>query len=252
MLNLSTLTKEVTRYFSKNSTAILTGLGIAGIGATVISTVSATIDAVDKIEKYEEETGTEDISKKEIVQVAWKSYIPTIGIAAATTACFIGAQQINTKRNMALATLYAMTNDSFKEYQEATIAKLGEKKEKEVQDEVSRKRLEEHPVSSSEVIITDGDTLCYDPWSGRYFRSSMEKIRGAVNTVNEDLKSELRMSLNDFYFLLNLPSTKCGDVTGWNIDKPMSVYFSSQIAENDEPCLVLNYHTEPSEDFMEL
>ena len=210
------------------------------------------IDAVDKIEQYEEENDIETISKKEVVQVAWKSYIPTIGIAAVTASCFIGAQQINTKRNVALATLYTMTNDAFKEYQEAAITKLGEKKEHEIQDEVSRKQLEKQPVSSSEVIMSDGDTLCYDPWSGRYFRSSMEKIRGAVNAVNEELKSELRMSLNDFYFLLNLPSTTCGDVTGWNIDKPMSVYFSSQIAENDEPCLVLNYHTQPSEDFMDL
>lgn len=239
------------KYLSKNSPAILTGCGIAGIVVTAVTAVYATMEASEKINDAEE-VKQEPLTNKEIVQVAWKSYIPVALAGASSAACFVGAQTINMRRNMALATLYSMTANNFSDYREAVVKKLGEKKEEEVRDEVSRKQIEENPVESSEVIIGDGDTLCYDSWSGRYFRSSIEKIRGAVNTINHDLNSELTIPLNDFYFLLHLPTVKAGDKAGWNIDKPMKVYFSSQIAENNEPCIVINYYTEPMEDYLEL
>lgn len=248
-LSLHRILNGTTQYLSKNSSSILTGCGIAGIIVTAITAVYATIDASEKINDAEE-IKQEPLTNKEIAKVAWKSYIPVAVAGVSSAACFVGAQTINTRRNMALATLYSMTANNFNDYREAVVKKLGEKKEEEVRDEVSRKQIEENPVESSEVFIGDGDTLCYDSWSGRYFKSSIEKIRGAVNTINHDLNSELTIPLNDFYFLLNLPTVKAGDKAGWNIDKPMKVYFSSQIAENNEPCIVINYYTEPMEDYM--
>lgn len=248
---LQSLIKGVGGYLSKNSPAILTGCGIAGIGVTIVTAVTATIEAQNNIYEAEEEK-REPLTRKEVVKVTWKSYVPVLISGASTAACFVCAQTINARRNALLASLYSMTASNFSEYREAVVKKLGTKKEEEVQDEVSRKRLEDNPVSSSEVYIVDGDTLCYDSWSGRYFKSSIEKIRGAVNTINHELNSELTISLNDFYFLLNLPSIKAGDKTGWNVDKPMRVYFSSQIAENNEPCIVINYYTEPMEDYQDI
>ena len=59
-------------------------------------------------------------------------------------------------------------------------------------------------------------------------------------------------SLNDFYFLLNLPEIKCGDNCGWNTDHKLNVYFSAQVADNDSPCIVLNYNTEPITTYTQL
>lgn len=248
-LSLHGIINGASRYLSKNSSSILTGCGIAGIVVTAVTAVYATMEASEKINDAEE-VKQEPLTNKEIVKVAWKSYVPVAIAGVSSVACFVGAQTINTRRNMALATLYSMTANNFNDYREAVVKQLGEKKEEEVRDEVSRKQLEENPLESSEVLIGDGDTLCYDSWSGRYFKSSIEKIRGAVNTINHDLNSELTIPLNDFYFLLHLPTVKAGDKAGWNIDKPMKVYFSSQIAENNEPCIVINYYTEPMEDYM--
>lgn len=247
-VTLQGLFNNAAKYLSKNSSAILTGCGIAGIVVTAVSAVSAGIEIKEQIDAAESAKG-ESLTQKEIVQTTWKTCVPVVAAGSATAACFIGSQAINTRRNLMLASLYSMTANNFNDYREAVVAKLGEKKEQEVQDDISRKKIDNDPVSSSEVIMTDGDTLCYDSWSGRYFRSSIEKIRSASNTINEDLRNELTSTLNDFYFLLNLPSVKAGDKTGWNIDKPLSVYFSSQIAENNEPCIVLNYYTEPMEDY---
>lgn len=251
-LNLQGIIRGATKYLSKNSSAILTGCGIAGIFVTAATAVSAGIEIKEKLDDAYVENDCEELAPKEIVKTSWKSCMPVVASGAATIACFVGAQTINTRRNIMLASLYSMTANNFSEYRDAVVSKLGEKKDEEVRDEISRKKIEEHSPESSEVLITDGDTLCYDSWSGRYFKSSIEKIRGAVNTINHDLNSELTIPLNDFYFLLNLPTVKAGDKAGWNIDKPMKVYYSSQIAENNEPCIVLNYYTEPMEDFMDI
>lgn len=251
-LTLQGIFKSVTTYLSKNSPAILTGCGIAGIAVTAVAAVNAGMEIKEKLDDAYVENECEDLEPKEVVKTCWKSCVPVVASGAATAACFVGAQTINTRRNIMLASLYSMTANNFSEYRDAVVRKIGEKKEEEVRDEVSRKQIEDNPSESSEVFITDGDTLCYDSWSGRYFRSSIEKIRGAVNTINHDLNSELTIPLNDFYFLLNLPTVKAGDKAGWNIDKPMKVYYSSQIAENNEPCIVINYYTEPMEDYMDI
>lgn len=243
--------KEVGKYISKNSPMILTGIGIAGFVGTAVCAAKATPDAVEALEAAEEDKGAA-LTKPEIVKAAWKSYIPTACLGTVSAVCVIGGQRINARRGAALATIYSLTNEQFREYRDATVKKLGEKKAHEIDDEVSRRELEKNPVDNNEVIITDGTTLCYDPWSGRYFKSSMEKIRGAVNDINEQLNKELYADLNDFYFSIGLPTVRMGDTVGWNADRPMAVYFSSQIAENEEPCIVMNFHTEPTVDFMTL
>jgi hypothetical protein len=244
------LMEKAGKYISKNSATILTGLGIAGFVATAVYAVEATPDAVEAIEAAEEDKG-EALTKPEVVKAAYRSYIPAVAMGTVSTACIVGAHRIDAKRNMALATLYTLTNENFRDYRAAVTEKLGEKKEHEIEDIFSKHKVEENPVDSNEVIITNGDTLCYDPWSGRYFKSSIEKIRGAVNDINEEINRSLCADLNDFYFSIGLPTVKAGDYAGWNVDHPLSVYFSSQIAENNEPCIVLNFHTEPMANFME-
>lgn len=250
-LNMGMLMKDATKFMQKNSPAILTGIGITGVISAVVMAAKATPEAEELIEIAEEEKEA-PLTKAEAVKAVWRCYIPTVAVASASVACFVGAQSINARRNVALATLYTMTNDSFRNYREAVVEKIGEVKEEDVKNIVSKKELEKNPVDSNEVIVTSGDTLCYDPWSGRYFKSSLEKIRGAVNDVNAEINRDLYVSLNDLYFMLGLPTIKMGDCVGWNTDHPLSVYFSSQIAENDSPCIVLNFHTEPIATFMEL
>ncbi|WP_254556795.1 DUF6353 family protein, partial [Salmonella enterica] len=80
------------------------------------------------------------------------------------------------------------------------IETLGEKKEKQIREEIDKDRIKKNPVGKSEVIITgNGKTLCYDHTSGRYFESDMETIKRAVNTINKQMLDEMYVSLNDFY-----------------------------------------------------
>ena len=99
----------------------------------------------------------------------------------------------------------------------------------------------------NEVIFTGkGSVMCYDSLSGRYFKSDIEQIRRVVNELNRNLLSDMFLTVNELYYAIGLSGTKLGDMMGWDIDKGMlEIDFSAQLTEEGEPCLVLNYSTEP-------
>ena len=59
--------------------------------------------------------------------------------------------------------------------------------------------------------------------------------------------SENYVSLNDFYDELGIGPTKLGDDLGWDIYKDglIDIAFSSRLAEDGTPCLVMDYSVAP-------
>lgn len=250
--NLATLVTSTRQFVSKRSPEILTGIGIAGMISTTVLAVKATPKAIDLIEMKKKEEWMDKLSPVEIVKVAWKPYIPAIVTCVASTTCLIGASSVNAKRNAALATAYKLSETALSEYREKVIETIGEKKERAVRDKVAEERVKKNPVSKNEVIVTgNGKTLCFDPISGRYFMSSIETIKRAENTLNKQMLHDITgyVSLNDFYDEIGLDHTSVGDDLGWNTNQLIDIEFSSQLNDNGEPSVVLDYLVAPKYDF---
>lgn len=250
--NLATITSDIRRFVSKRSPEILTGIGIAGMITTTILAVKATPRALELIEEKKTEDWIDKLSPLDVVKTAWKPYIPAITTGVVSTACLIGASSVNVKRNAALATAYKLSETALSEYREKVIETIGEKKEKTVRDKVAEERVKKNPVSKSEVIVTGtGTTLCFDPISGRYFQSSIDKIKRAENELNKQMLHDISgyVSLNEFYDELGLDHTSVGDDLGWNVNKLIDISFSSQLNDNGEPSVVLDYLVAPQYDF---
>lgn len=235
----------------KHSPEILTGIGIAGMITTTVMAVRATPKALILIDDKKEELEADELTPKEIIQTAWVCYIPAAVIGTASIACLIGASSVNIRRRAALATAYSLSESALKEYQEKVVETIGEKKEQSIRDAVAKDKIEKNPVSSREVIITEkGNTLCYDAVSGRYFKSDIDKLKKAENELNRRMRDEMYISLNDFYYEIGLNRTSIGDELGWNIDNGyIDLSFSSQLADDGTPCLVIEYCVEPRYDF---
>lgn len=141
-----------------------------------------------------------------------------------------------------------------RDYQKKVVETIGEKKEQTVRDAVAKERLEKNPVENKEVIVTaKGDTLCFDAVSGRYFKSDIDKLKKAENELNRQMRDEMYISLNDFYYEVGLEPIKLGDDLGWNIDNGyIDLRFSSQLATDGTPCLVIDYGYGPRYDFRNL
>lgn len=238
--------KQLGKFVNSNSPVILTGMGLAGMVTTVVFGIKATPKA-EKIIKCEESQLERPLTNVEIVKHTWKCYIPTVAMGAASAACIIGGQSVSLRRNAALAGLYAFTDNTLKEYQDKVIETVGEKKNTDILDGMAKDIVDKNPVNELNVIRAGGDHLCYDPLTGRYFRSDIELINRAVNNLNKCLIDDRYETLNDFYYMLGLPEvdSTVGDNLGWNTDKLLDLGFSSQLASNGEPCIVLRYDVAP-------
>lgn len=251
-------TRKIGQAVSRNSPTILTGLSVAGLVTTVVLAVRATPKALQILEEEHAHRWNNpdfcDLTKKEIVQLTWRCYVPSAIMGSITIACIIGTNSINLKRNAALASLYSLAETTLKEYQAKVVETIGEKKAKAIKDEVYKDKIKNHPVVDKEVFLTKiGDTLCYDVISGRYFKSDIESIRKIQNDLNRRLISDMYISLNEIYYALGLPSTKMGEEVGWVIEDGMLDFnFSSQLTDNGTPCLVIDYTVGPRYDFNEM
>lgn len=249
--NLTKFVKSAQVMVSKHTPEILTGIGIAGMITSTVLAVKVTPKALQLMDERKFDLEVEKLTVVETVKTTWKCYIPAVVTGAASVGCLIGASSVNARRNAALATAYKLSETALNEYREKVVETIGEKKDQAIRDQISKDHIEEKPVSKSEVIITEkGNTLCYDTISGRYFKSDIDKIKKAVNELNRKMVYDNYVSLNEFYDELDLAHTSVGDDLGWNMENGfIDIYFSSQIADDDTPCIVVNYDVAPKYDY---
>ena len=249
--NLAEVAQNMKSAISKHSPEILIGFGITGMLSTTVLAVKATPKALQLIEEKKREKEVDKLTVKETVQVAWKCYIPAATTAVVSTACLIGASSIHAKRNAVLATAYKIAETTHREYREKVIETLGEKKEEAIRDKIDKDKLDKNPVNNREIIITDdGDTLCYDAHSGRYFKINVNRLKRIENDLNRQIIYDNYYSLNDLYRELGLGPVALGDDLGWNLDDGKIVLeLGSQLTSDDKPCVVIRYNVAPKRDY---
>lgn len=248
--NIASIAKSVRTAMKKHSPEILTGIGIAGMITTTVMAVRATPKALILIEDKKDELGTNELTKMETVKAVWPCYIPSALVGTASVLCLVGASSTNLRRNAALATAYTLSETTLKEYQEKVVETIGEKKERDIREQVAKEKMVKNPVR--EVILTErgGNTICYDVISGRYFKSDKDTINRIVNELNRQMRDDMYVSLNEFYYELGLDETKLGNDLGWNIDKGyIEINYSSHLDANGTPCLVIDYRVAPVYDY---
>lgn len=264
MKKVTKMFKDVQSTVVKHGPEILTGLGIAGMITTTILAVKATPKAMELIEEEKEslrEHEDDDIilTPVETVKAAWKPYLPAIITGIASTGCLIEAQSINSRRYAKLATALQISStalNEYKEYKEKVIETIGEKKEQAIRDEIAKDRIEKNPPSESSILITGkGNTLCYDLYSDRYFKSDIDRIKRAMNNLNYKMNCgmEMHISLNEFYDEIKLAHIKVGEDVGWRVDRGLiDIRFGSQLTEDDEPCVVIEHLMPPEYDYRKM
>lgn len=241
---------------SKRSPLIMTALGIAGSIGAVATAFKVAPKAADVLKQVKE--NNPDLSKgrllweetKAVAPLVW----PTVVMEATSIGCALCSYKINTKRLSTLAAAYALSESRFSDYQNQVIKQIGKTKEQKVRDAVDAEHVQERPLGkNNEVVLLPNETLCYDSLSGRYFKSDMESLKRIENALNQRLQTEMYISLNEFYYELQIPEIELGDELGWNIRESLiHLDFSSTVAENGQPVLVVNYRVAPRYNFADL
>jgi len=242
-----------------NSTTILTSAGVVGTIATAYLTGRATFKAAKILEKEQllvavEETANSNaprvlttFSKTKLV---WRHYIPPFVSGVTTITCIIFANKIASKKIAALTLSSVISERALQEYKAKVVQKLGEKQDVAIRDEIAQERVLNQPVKSGEVIIAGtGEVLFYDMTTGRYFQSTVEEVKKAVNKVNHELNNFMYTSLTSFYDEIGLPATTYSDQVGWNGNQMLEVEFSTVLSSDNRPCITIDFNPIPFVDY---
>ena len=245
-INFKALVKNMSLFARKHSPEILTGLGVVGMIATTVTAVKSTPKALELIEENKDDDGY--ISKKDVVKIVWKQYVPSVLIGTISIACIVGSNKISLHRSALLAAACSISEEKLKEYKNKVVDVFGEKKEKEeVYESIIQDKIDESPTPNCEPKKSD-DILFYDVWSGRYFYSDRNRVDRAVNELNSIFLQADQVCLNDFYDSINLDRNQFGYICGWNrqTTKLIEIRYSSHIAKDGNPCLAVDFFQDPT------
>lgn len=253
----------VLKFATEHSPEILTGMGIAGMATTAVLVGTATPKAmrlideelenreIDRKNGVDEKFAPTEISKSDALKLCWKCYIPAAITFVASTACLIGASSVHLQRNAALVAAYKLSETALTEYREKVIETVGEKKEQIVREKVAQERLDKTPIANKEILIVgDGECICYDYISKRYFKSSESKLKEIENNLNKRMLHDIcgSASLNDFYNEIGSPDldpVEYGYDIGWNTEHLIDLDIYGGKTSDGRPCLVVGHRAAP-------
>lgn len=247
-MNIATIIDNVNKNLRSNAPSIFTGVAVAGVGVTAVLTAKASFSAIDKIRDAEEgiplETILNEPTKERVLRrtkLVWTFYVPPAVAGAATVAAIVGSHQLNTKRLSAAMAAYSLSDTAFREYREKVVEEIGKNKEEKVRDAIAQEKVEKLPPTDM-IVMGQGDVLCCDLMSMRYFKSDMEKLRRAENTINAMLLRSAYVTLDDFYDEIGVWHTDTSSRLGWVPETLMELDFTTTLTPDNQPCLAFRFN----------
>lgn len=197
-MNYSTITKHLP--------TICTVIGVIGVPITGYLSGKAAVKADRKLNHAEE------LSWKEKIKQTWKYYIPPIISGSVTMASVVASNRLSKREVAALSAAVAYMTHSRDKMERAIQERYGDAVLEEIRQEAMKEVYS--PKSVEETGL--GETLCFEAYSGRWFRSSPEKVDEALQAFRKDyFENGWSLSLNDLYEKLGIETTHFGWQMGW-------------------------------------
>lgn len=230
-----------------NSPAILTGIGVAGTVITAYLAGKASFKAARAIDAYEEKNEQGEprypLDFKKKARLTWHFYVPTLAAAAVTGTSICMARRIDGKRIAAATAAYAITENAFKEFKDKAVEMTSAGKVQKIHDAVMQDKVDKTD-GHTLVVMADSDVLCMDAWSGRYFSSTMQKLKTAENDQAYEINHAMYVSLTNYYTLVGLDATSNSDNLGWDSTDKFTITYTTTL-KDDKPVIVVNFDKAP-------
>jgi hypothetical protein len=228
----------------KHSPKLMFAAGVVGVVGTAVLAARASLRLEDVLESSatnlrdislrttDAKTYTEQDKLKDKAYVQLKTvlavgrlYAPAVGVGVLSIGLLAGSHTVLTRRNAALTAAYATLDQGFKQYRSRVVSELGE--------ETDRKFLHAGEKSTLTTISDDGKKtkiesldgtepsaygVLFGPSNPNWNREQSYNfvfLRGVQNYLNDRLKTNGFVMLNDAYDELGVPRTTPGSVVGW-------------------------------------
>lgn len=251
--------KQAQQLVAQNSAALLTGTGVVGVVTTAVLTGRAAVKASQVLEEASTQTVAADdgisassetvrinLSATEQIKLVAPIYAPAVASGLTTIGAIVFSYRISVSRSAALAAAYGISEKAFQEYKAKVIENVTPKKATDIQDAVDQQKMKDNPPPAQGIMIVgSGDVLCLDAFSGNYFQASMEKIRNAEMHVNAELGMHGSVKLAEFYEKVGLKLADMYESFAWTSNNFCEVEFTTQLTDDNRPCLVLTFVNNP-------
>lgn len=226
----------------KHSPIILTTAGIVGVVASGVlaaratlkleSTVNASaarLSAVKlAIENGEATPAATRVAVAHNVLDLVKLYGPSVTLGAVSLVCIVSAQGILHKRNAALVVLYKGLEQSYAKYRKSVVAELGEAADERFRlgitetTETDDKGKKTKVTTVDPTVAEEAPTIFSfgpenDNWEGRH-DSNIFFLTTQQNLMNDILRFQGHLFLNEVLDKLAIPRTTMGSLIGWVYD----------------------------------
>lgn len=245
MSQITSIAEGARKFVVDNSPMILTGMAVAGVVTVAVLAAKASPRAVQDIQHAESER-IDPLTNVEKVKLTYHYFIPAAVAGSLTIGAIVMAQSVNLRRQAAYISAYTIADNRYRDYQQKVAERVGDAKERLIQDDVAQDIVNRNPVSNRDVIITgNGNVLSYDPTSDRYFTADYPTLQKAEIDTNFQLLDEGYASLNDFYARCGLPRITLGEDVGWTADKKLELRITTTLSEENVPCLTISFYQDP-------
>ncbi len=238
-------------FVSTHSHGLMTIGEISAMVGAVYSGVAVTPGSVRMIDAENLKREQERIPPMdgwEIVKLVGPRYIVT-ALLVCVSGGFAIWNLVTADRELAAAGLAcSVLEKSLDEQRVKTAELIGEKREQRIRDEIAKDNVAMHPASGSQIIVTgDGDYLCYESWTGVYFRSNIEKVRMARLDIREAIDSDPfgSITFNEAREYMKLPPVDSGYDLVWDSEDNLDFYYTSMLSDTGDPCLSIGYQPYP-------
>lgn len=219
------LAKTCARFLRKHGGTILAVAASVGVVATAIETGRATtrakhlLEVDEALRTYnEDEQGIveEPPTKKQIVLICWKAYVPAMILGGGTIACILSSNALNKKQIASLTAAYMALGKTYQTYRAQVRRTIGDQQENEIFE--TAKSIEMAEKDQTVKNAATEKLLCYDPIGKRYFHATEAELLTAFYEANRDFNTNGYIALNDVYGYLNLDFIPELNGRGWSID----------------------------------
>jgi ribosomal protein L18E len=257
--------QKVAEFAEQNASTLLTAGGVVGVVGTGILSGRAgfklgTINMQKKIDELAESlderdaetnpyitVGETEIAKKDLIVSAAPELIPPVITGAATIFAIIYSNRMSAQKAAALAAAYGLAERNFAEYKEKVSEKLTGPKRDAIKDEIAQEAVDRTP-GHDRVVVVEGEVLCFDMNAGRYFHSTVEKIRQAANTTNAEVINRGFAPVSFFYDELDLDGAPWADHVGFGQDNMLELDISTTL-KGGKPCVTINFVKPPRTEY---
>lgn len=210
-------------FIKKNAGTILSVMGSIGVVATAITAARAAPKAIKLLDDAREEKGSK-LSKMEIAQIGFKTYLPVGLVSAATITCIMSANVLSRNKQANITSAYALLDQSYKDYRRKVIEMYGEETDHKIIEAIAVDRAKEVHISASymfdnvDLSLDDRSgkpVLWYEEYSKRFFEATLEQILSAEYHLNRNYILRGCATINEMYDFFGLDTVEWGDDLGW-------------------------------------